>query len=599
MTDAEPLLLPTPRRLTRHGGWCVVPSAHTVGNSPVVPSSWLAAGDGRPWLAVSTSASIATQAYVLEVTADGCRVTVRDAAGVRHACATLDQLVRQYGARIPTLRIEDQPVFAVRGAMLDVSRDRIPTMAEFQRLIPQLASWKYNHLQLYVEHTVAYVGHDDAWQGLDPLTPDELRRLDLLCAEHGIELAANQNCFGHLSGFLSLPRYQHLAEIAVDGTWDFNGLVTRRGPFSLCPSEPAARTFVADILKQLCPLIRSPWVNIGCDETFDIGQGRSREAVATRGRAVVYLDFVRQVCALATAHGKRPQFWADIALEHPECLMELPHDLCGLAWGYEGDARFADWCDSLIGAGNEAWVCPGTSSWRSITGRTTDRRQNLLAAAEQGAAHGASGFLVTDWGDLGHRQQWPISLHGLAEAAHRAWSGSAPYDARASGLHGFGDATVGTWLNALGDADRALRVIGGRPKCDGNRAPLRNATALFTDLHLAVDAAYVGSSAEWQDVDQTLAHLEQTRPINVASQTARELAHAVAMARIAAQRASARRDGDSARMRAIAATWKDLVAEHRALWILRSRTGAPERGGLTTSCAHDHRLIAEMEHACA
>jgi len=158
---------------------------------------------------------------------------------------------------------------------------------------------------------------------------------------------------------------------------------------------------------------------------------------------------------------------------------------------------------------------------------------------------------------------------------------------------------VGTWLNALGDADRALRVIGGRPKSDGNRAPLRNATALFTDLHLAVDAAYVGSSTQWQDVDQTLAHLEQTRPTNVASQTARELAHAVAMARIAAQRASARRDGDSARMRSIAATWKDLVAEHRALWILRSRTGGPERGGLMTSCAHDNRLIAEMEHACA
>ena len=576
---------------------------HTVGNAPVVPAGWQVAVNGFPWLAVSISTSMAAQAYSLHVTAEGCRVIVRDAAGVRHACSTLDQLARQYGARIPTVTIHDQPLFGVRGAMLDVSRDRIPTMAEFRRLIPQLASWKYNHLQLYVEHTVAYVGHEDAWQGLDPLTPDELRSLDLLCAEHGIELAANQNCFGHLSGFLSLPRYQHLAEIAVDSTWDFNGLVTRRGPFSLCPSEPGARAFVADLLTQLCPLIRSPWINIGCDETFDIGQGRSREAVATRGRAAVYLDFVRQVCALATAHGKRPQFWADIALEHPECLQELPRELCGLAWGYEGDARFTDWCDALIGAGNEAWVCPGTSSWRSITGRTTDRRQNLLAAAQQGADHGASGFLVTDWGDLGHRQQWPISLHGLAEAAHCAWSGSALYDSRASGLHGFGEATVGTWLDALGDADRTLRLIGGRllpgEKGDGHRAPLRNATALFTDLHLALNAPYAGSKAQWQEVDDVLAHLQQTRPSSIAAQTARELDHAVGMARIAAGRAIARRQNDLQKMRAVVATWKDSVTEHRALWQLRSRTGGVERGGLTTSCAHDERLIAEMELVCA
>ena len=598
MSDAEPVLLPAPRQLTRHGDWCPVPALRTIGHAPLVPPTWQAATDGQPWLTVTVTPLMAAQAYTLHVTVHGCQAIVGDGAGVRHACATLAQLIRQYGPRIPTLTIHDQPLFAVRGAMLDVSRDRIPTMAEFQRLIPQLAEWKYNHLQLYVEHTIAYAGHEAAWRGLDPLTADELRSLDFLCAEHGIELAANQNCFGHLSGFLSKPAYQHLAEIAIDGTWDFNGLVTRKGPFSLCPSEPAARDFVAGLLAQLCPLIRSPWLNIGCDETFDVGQGRSREAVARRGRAAVYLDFVREVCALAATHGKRPQFWADIALEHPECLSELPADLCGLAWGYEGDAQFGQWCASLRDAGRAAWVCPGTSSWRSLTGRTTDRRQNLLAAAEQGAAHGASGFLVTDWGDIGHRQQWPISLHGLAEAAHRAWSGSAVYDARASGLHGFANPEVGPWLDALGDADRSLRLIGGRLGADGTRAPLRNATALFTDLHLAIDAPYIGSGAQWQEVDQALAQLQVSQPQVADAQLARELTHSVTMARIAAQRAVARRHGDSGGLRALAATWRQALDEQRALWLLRSRAGDAQLGGLATSCAHDLRLIAELEHAC-
>ncbi len=596
-TDSDsdsPLLLPKPRELERHGGWVAIPAE-------VQPSTDTASSMVRlrtsGWLTVTMHPEFSAEAYTLQITATGAQICARDDAGVRHASATLSQLMRQYGARLPTLTIRDQPVFAVRGVMLDVSRNRIPTMAEFARIIPQLAEWKFNHLQLYVEHTIAYVGHDEAWRDHDPLTPSELRQLDDLCAGHGIELAANQNCFGHLSGFLALPRYQHLAEIAPAGTWDFNGLVTRTGPFSLCPEDPAAMAFVADLLSQLTPLIRSPWLNIGCDETFDVGQGRSRAAVASRGRAAVYLDFVRQVCALATGHGKRPQFWADIALEHPECLRELPRELCGLAWGYEGDARFAEWCAALVSAGNAAWVCPGTSSWRSLTGRTTDRRDNLWAAAEQGPAHGASGFLVTDWGDIGHRQQWPISLHGLAEAAHRAWSGTAPYDARAAGMHAFGNPEVGPWLDALGDADRAVRLIcgklSGKIGADGNRLPLRNATALFTDLHLELTAPTIASVDHWQDVVHRLASLQTTRPRTSSSLLDRELAHAVAMARLAAERAIARDARDRAGFKTLAGTYRDLLAEHRDLWLARSRFG-----GLHLSTSHDLRLITELENAC-
>ena len=595
MPDADLLLLPAPRPLTRHGGWSTLPARRTIAVPAgwAVPTGWEKAGDA--WVTVTSDATHSAESYRLTVTSDGCRIACQGPAGLRHACATLDQLlVQAHGGRIRTLEIDDAPAFAVRGAMLDVSRDRIPTMAEFARIIVQLAAWKYNHLQLYVEHTVAYAGHEDAWRGLDPLTPAQLRELDALCAVHGIELAANQNCFGHLSGFLKLPRYQPLAEIAVDGTWDFNGLVTRTGPFSLCPSEPGARAFVADLLAQLTPLIRSPWLNIGCDETFDIGQGRSKAAVAARGRATVYLDFVREICAIARSHGKRPQFWADIALEHPEALDSLPADLLGLAWGYEPDARFAEWCRQLRGAGREAWVCPGTSSWRSLTGRTSERQGNLLVAARDGLAEGATGFLVTDWGDLGHRQQWPVALHGLAEAAHRAWSGTAPYDARAAGLHGLGNAELGPWLDALGEADRELRLIGGKLKPDGSRAALRNATALFTDLHL--DGDYIGDAAAWDAVDQRLGVLAAQRP-SCNAQFDRELAHTVAVARFACQRAAARRRGDRAALHALAGALTGLIAEHRDLWLARSRAGDPASGGLANSCAHYTRIQETL--ACA
>jgi len=66
-------------------------------------------------------------------------------------------------------------------------------------------------------------------------------------------------------------------------------------------------------------------------------------------------------------------------------------------------------------------VCPGTSSWNSFAGRTENCLENLRAAARAGMAHGATGFLNTDWGDNGHWQFLPVSYLGLAAGAAVSW----------------------------------------------------------------------------------------------------------------------------------------------------------------------------------
>ncbi len=603
--DHAPLLLPTPATVQREDGVVELPAQLSVGGEPAAAA--LIAGilsalrptavtEKAPTIFVAISALGPAESYHLSIRADGIRLHAASLAGVRAGSYTLAQLMRQYGDRLPALLIDDAPQFPVRGVMLDISRDRVPTMAHLTTMIEQLASWKINHLQLYVEHTVAYAGHDDVWRDASPLTFDELRTLDAHAGAHGIELVANQNCFGHLSSWLSHPRYAPLAEITPGETWDFNGLVTRTGPFSLCPSDPGALALVRDLLSQLLPTIASPLVNIGCDETFDVGQGRSRAQVAERGRAAVYLEFVTQVCAMVREHGKIPMFWADIALEHPEALAQLPPDLIGLAWGYEPDAPFARWCDQLRRAGRAVWVCPGTSCWRSITGRTTERRANLLAAARDGLAHGASGYVVTAWGDLGHRQQWPVTLHALAEAAHRAWSGVAPYDPRASSLHAFNDDSlaVGLWLDALGDVDLPLRQIGGKISADGKPTALRNASALFTDLTKRWDETWVGDLAAWEAVAERLHPLLDTQGgalgiAHVSDFLAAELGHIASVTMAAIARAIARRSDDSAGVADLRDVWSSIIRDHRDLWLARSRPG-----GLEHSCSYYQTLVDEL-----
>lgn len=579
LASLPPLLLPTPRALKLTGG------AVSVRINPDVIGSIDTGG--------VAGASLGADGYRLTISRDAphVRLLVHSEAGLRHGRATLRQLTRQYGSNLPCLDIHDAPAFPTRGVMLDVSRDKVPTMATLDDAARSFADLKLNHLQLYTEHTFAYAGHDEVWLDCSPVTPDEARNLDRSCRKLGITLAPNQNCFGHLHKWLKLHRYAHLAE--TQGDWVFMEW-PRSGPFSLCPSEPGSIALVRDMLQQLCPCFDAPMVNIGCDETFDIGQGRSRDAAAARGKASVYFDFVDQIAAEARTLGKRPMMWADIALSHPELLGRFPSDAIGLAWGYEPDSDFVEWCNLLGQHGIEPWVCPGTSSWRSITGRTRERRQNL-ANAGRAAAHGATGYLVTDWGDMGHHQHWPIALNSIAHAAQAAWNPGVPADLRAVSLHVFGDESLelAGWLDRLGDVDVHLRLVGGGASLDAPK-PIRNATAMFRDLHRADPLPNpIPSTIEmWEHAAANLLECESSVPASLDRESllGREVAHTLLTARLAVEHALATRRGCSTALRDwIVDLSRHVLADHETLWLERNRVG-----GLSRSAAHYQRLVLRM-----
>ena len=95
-----------------------------------------------------------------------------------------------------TLQIDDKPDFANRGVMLDISRDKVPTMETLYKQIDILAECKINQIQLYTEHTFAYDNHKVVWQNASPMTPEQILDLDQYCRDRHIELVPNQNSFG-------------------------------------------------------------------------------------------------------------------------------------------------------------------------------------------------------------------------------------------------------------------------------------------------------------------------------------------------------------------------------------------------------------------
>lgn len=329
-------------------------------------------------------------------------------------------------------------MFDVRAYMLDISRDRVPTMETLRLIVDILARCRYTQLQLYTEHTFAYAGHEIVWEESDPMTCAQVAKLQAYCEMQGIELVPNQNTFGHMERWLKHPGYNSLAKFPKGGAITPWGTI-KQYPTTLDPSNPRSIALVKDLLGQLLPNFHSGLVNIGCDETFEIEDPEE------------YLGFLVQVADLARSHGKRPMFWGDIILKHPEYIARLPKDLIALDWGYEANHPFAREAAAFAQSGLDFYVCPGTSSWRSLAGRVENMRENLMAAEKAGRQFGAKGYLLTDWGDEGHWQPLAASLPGIILAGGLAFSGakSARMDLEKE-LDAVMDAPLGGLLLKLG-----------------------------------------------------------------------------------------------------------------------------------------------------
>ena len=422
------------------------------------------------------------QGYELNIGSESINITGSDGAGVFYGVCTLIQLLIQSTlqpiTQLPCLEIHDYPDFPSRGVMIDISRDKVPTLETMFELVDRLASWKINQLQLYTEHTFAYRNHPEPWAKASPFTGDDILLLDAFCRQRYVELVPNQNSFGHMHRWLKHPQYQSLAE--CPNGYDFPWGGHSNEPFTLCPSDPGSIQLIREMYDELLPHFSSGMINVGCDETWDLGQGRSKSDCETRGTGRVYLDFLLKISDEVRARGRRMQFWGDIILQHPDLVPELPKDVIALEWGYDANHPFEEHCAKFAAAGLDFYVCPGTSSWNSIAGRTDNALANLVSAAENGKKYGATGYLNTDWGDSGHWQPLPVSYLGFAAGAAYSWSLDANRGldtANALSLYAFDDPT-GNLGRVAFDLGNVYRVVGIEPS---------NASALFAALQATFD----------------------------------------------------------------------------------------------------------------
>ena len=603
----KPVLLPVPRSVVWGTGSLPLPSELPVvalaRQQELLPAltRFQQAVQARLGVAVSLSASPAALSGKVHVRVDACDASVTDSQGYRltvspdsvvvaastaqgaaYGLATLKQLLLGTGRQVPVVTVEDHPDIAHRGVMLDISRGKVPTMASLYKLVDLLADLKVNEFQLYTEHTFAYRDHKQVWQDFSPMTGEEIMALDRYCRERFVDLVPNQNSFGHLTQWLIHDRYKHMAE-APDG-WDSPWGDHFDEPFTLAPVVPDVIPFLAGLYDELLPHFSSPSFNVGCDETFDLGQGRSKEAVAALGEHRVYMDQLLKIHELVKARGRTMQFWGDILIKSPESVAELPKDVVALEWGYEAEHPFDERCAVYAKAGVPFYVCPGTSTWNSLAGRTDNALGNLRSAAEAGLKHGAIGFLNTIWGDHGHHDYQPVYYLPIAYGAAASWAYDANRDADVGPYlaeHIFGDQS-GTIGQILFDMGNLYKSVGITP---GNGSALAYAFLLaYRKPHLIQllgGSDLDGAAARIQETVAALERVELTCEdgplvLRELRNTGRLLVHLCALAKLRLAFQVEGKAPDPSAVRALRLEMAEIAAEHRLLWLARNRIGGLE-----------------------
>ena len=355
------------------------------------------------------------EGYALDITESAVAVTADSPAGAFYAVQTLRQIFAN-GTPVPCLHIEDAPDFPHRGFYQDVTRGRIPTVETLKTLIDNMAYYKMNSLQLYVEHVFEFEETKDLQSHTGYLTGAEMEELDAYCRENFIEFIPSLSTFGHLFELLQQPRYQHLRVLGdyqpAPNFWD-----DRMRHHTIDPTNGESFDVIQSLIDQYAPHFTSDYFNICCDETFDLQMHRDTEA----DKGQMYVDFVQKIIGHVKGKNKKVMMWADILLKHPETINQLPEDTIFLNWTYSADpqeekvVRFAE-------LGRPQIVCPGTTSWSRLCENVDVEEQNIVKLIDYGHKHGAIGVLNTNWGDWGNPCSIEMASYGMVLGAGKSWA---------------------------------------------------------------------------------------------------------------------------------------------------------------------------------
>lgn len=358
------------------------------------------------------------EGYVLFTSKSNVYVIAHTATGVFYGAQTVKQLISGAGdkAVLHGCSIRDWPAMKYRGVHDDLSRGPVPTLEFQKKQIRTFAAYKLNVYSPYFENTMQYASNPLPGLPGGSMSKADAQALVEYAKQYHVTIVPEQEAFGHLHHVLTWQEYAHLAEVP-------SGAV-------LAPGEPGSLQLIQQWFTELAEIFPGPFLHIGADETFELGQGKTADEVKQRGLGAVYIDFLKKIHAELDPLHRRLLFWGDVAMNNPELVTELPKDMIAVAWHYEPEESFNKWLDPYTKAGMETWVAPGVNNWSRVYPNNDTALRNIQGFVAAGQKAGSTGMLNTIWNDDGEglfAEDWYGILFGAAASWQAGVSDIAAY----------------------------------------------------------------------------------------------------------------------------------------------------------------------------
>jgi hypothetical protein len=398
---------------------------------------------------IEIPANLNDEGYVLLVDAKQIIVGGKTEAGTFYGLQTLKQMIRgeDGAAYVQGAKIIDFPTMRYRAFSDDVSRGLVPTIDYVKRQIRTFAMFKMNMHSLYMEHTFASESNPLYAPEEGSFTPEELREIVDYAKKYHIEIVPEQQTFGHLHKVIKFEKYNALAEVP------YGDVIT--------PQEENSYKFVADLYKEIDQIFPSKFFHIGADETFELGQGRSREEAKEKGVGKVYFNYINRVQDILKPYNRRLMMWGDIALNHPELIGEIPKEMIVMNWAYGVRDSYVSRIEPFKKAGLEQFVCPSVWNFNLIFPNNEFAAVNIRNFVRDGQQAGAIGVMNTNWDDDGETL-FEMDWYGVGLGAAAGWE-NAPLD-----IEKFDQKFDWTFFRSEGDEfTKSIRTLGAASKTLG------------------------------------------------------------------------------------------------------------------------------------
>ena len=283
-----------------------------------------------------------SEAYELQISDEGVRITASGEAGLFYGVQTLIQLfsadiaqktVQSRDWILPQGKVADAPEFAYRGSMLDVARHFI-SKEDVKFYIDQMAGLKLNYLHLHLTDDQGWRIEIKSWPKLTEIgaatevgggkggfyTQEEYKELVAYAAERYITIVPEIDMPGHTNSALAsyaelnpgvnLPIGQGLDSLnknpldyqlpltAPQASQMYTGIEVGWSTFA--PQLEVTYAFVDSVVRELSELSPGPYFHIGGDESH-----------VTEKDDYVY--FVERVQDIVSKYGKTSMGWDEVA----------------------------------------------------------------------------------------------------------------------------------------------------------------------------------------------------------------------------------------------------------------------------------------------